>query len=205
MRGRTNSVTTSGGSSESPLKKLIDGRHNTWYLFFKFNGTAVDDIIHYDDTENATDTYYMFYNCPNLITIPNLNTSKVTIMTGMFYGCQRLQTLPMLDTSKVTNMDNILHNCYHVNEIPAWDVSNVTSWSNSFNTCRNLRAVHMIGAKISFRISASTYFTAEALQEIINNLGTVTKTQSLTMGSTNLAKVSEEYVTIATNKGWTLA
>ena len=205
MRGKTNSVTTSGGSSESSLKKLIDGRINTRYLFYNFNGRAVDDIIKYDDTENSTDANSMFYNCKQLITIPSLNTSKVTLMSSMFYGCQSLRTLPMLDTSKVTNMDNIFLNCRNLQEIAAWDVSNVTSWNNVFDGCWHLKSIHMTGMKVSFRISLSTEFTSADLHEIINNLGTVTSTQTLTMGSTNLSKVSSEYRTIATNKGWTLA
>ena len=45
----------------------------------------------------------------------------------------------------------------------------------------------------------------DSLMSIINNLATVTTTQTLTLGSTNLAKLSSEEKAIATNKGWTLA
>ena len=63
----------------------------------------------------------------------------------------------------------------------------------------------MYGMKVNFYISASTKFTREALVEILNNLATVTSTQTLTMGSTNLAKLTDEDKAIATGKGWTLA
>ena len=59
--------------------------------------------------------------------------------------------------------------------------------------------------KVNFNISSSTLFTREALVEILNNLATVTSTKTLTMGSTNLAKLTDEDKAIATNKGWTLA
>ena len=40
---------------------------------------------------------------------------------------------------------------------------------------------------------------------VINGLQTVTETQTLTLGSTNLDKLTEEEKQIATGKGWTLA
>ena len=40
---------------------------------------------------------------------------------------------------------------------------------------------------------------------VINGLQTVTSTKTLTLGSTNLAKLTDEEKQIATNKGWTLA
>ena len=60
-----------------------------------------------------------------------------------------------------------------------------------------------IGANLDIHYSAK--FTREALLEIIGNLKTVTTTKRLTMGATNLAKLTEEDKAIATNKGWTLA
>lgn len=62
----------------------------------------------------------------------------------------------------------------------------------------------MTGMKVSFSISASTKFTREALVEIIGNLATVTSTKTLTMGSTNLAKLTDDDKAVATGKGWTL-
>lgn len=40
---------------------------------------------------------------------------------------------------------------------------------------------------------------------IINGLQTVTTTQTLSLGSTNLAKLTEAEKQIAIDKGWTLA
>ena len=59
--------------------------------------------------------------------------------------------------------------------------------------------------KANLKISSSTKFTESALVEILNNLATVTSTKKLTMGSTNLAKLTDAEKAIATNKGWTLA
>ena len=40
---------------------------------------------------------------------------------------------------------------------------------------------------------------------VINGLQTVTSSQALTLGSTNLAKLTDAEKKVATDKGWTLA
>ena len=89
--------------------------------------------------------------------------------------------------------------------IPALDASNVTSLSQTFTRCDILKSILMYGMKVSFDIHWSTKFEESDLVTILNNLATVTSTQTLTMGSTNLAKLTDEEKAIATNKGWTLA
>lgn len=109
------------------------------------------------------------------------------------------------DTSNVTNMYGMFYNCIFLTSIPQFDTSNVVSMSNMFSNCSELKEIHMTGMKVSFDIHYSTLFTREALLEILNNLASVTSTQTLTMGSTNLAKLTDEDKAIATNKGWQLA
>ena len=74
-----------------------------------------------------------------------------------------------------------------------------------FYYCSSLETIHMINIGVNLDISSSTKFTREALLEIIGNLKTVTRTMRLKMGTTNLAKLTDEDKAIATNKGWSLA
>ena len=83
-------------------------------------------------------------------------------------------------------------------------MSNVNNMSGMFSNCTSLKSILMTRIKVSFDISASTKFEESDLVTILNNLETVTNTKTLTMGSTNLAKLSDEEKAIATNKGWTL-
>lgn len=76
---------------------------------------------------------------------------------------------------------------------------------NVFSGCTSLEKIHMYNIKVSISIASSTKFTREALVEILNNLATVTTSPTLTMGSTNLAKLTDEDKAIATGKGWKLA
>ena len=102
-------------------------------------------------------------------------------------------------------MDYMFSTCSSLTSIPSFDVSKVTRMDSMFSDCSSLETIHMINIGADLDISSSTKFTREALLEIIGNLKTVTTTKRLTMGSTNLAKLTEEDKAIATNKGWTLA
>lgn len=171
-------ISTGGGNT---LKNLLDATKKTYYLFYYYANTSVDNLIQPNDTENVTNMSHMFYSCTSLVSIPQLNTSKVRDIDSMFYNCSKLTT------------------------IPALDVSNVQNTYNAFTNCINLKSILMTGMKVSFDISASTKFERADLLIILNNLATVTVSRTLTMGATNLAKLTEEDKAIATNKGWTLA
>ena len=143
--------------------------------------TSFDNVISFGDTSNVTDMSYMFSDCSNLTSIPSFDTSNVTDMSYMFAYCQNLTSVPSFDTSNVTNM------------------------SDMFIYCSSLETIHMLNIGTNLDIHYTTKFTREALIEIIGNLKTVTRTKRLTMGATNLAKLTDEDKTIATNKGWSLA
>lgn len=131
----------SGGSTINVMKTLLDGTKNANYLFQKYPGTSVDDLIGYDDTENVTTMNYMFKGCTNLQTIPQLNTSKVTAMIEMFHTCKNLQTIPELDTSNVTNMYSTFHYCDKLQTIPQLDTSNANNMTYMFYHCDNLQTI----------------------------------------------------------------
>ena len=194
-----------GVTQPTTLKNLLDATKSTRYLFYNYSSTSTDDLISYNDTSNVTSMNAMFYICYKLTTIPLLDTSNVTDMSYMFGHCESLITIPLLNTSKVTNMSYMFDNCESLTTIPLLDTSNVTDMSYIFSFCSKLSEIHMYGMKSSFNISSSTKFTQEALVEILNNLATVTTSRTLTMGSTNLAKLTDEDKAIATAKGWTLA
>ena len=156
-------------------------------------------------TPKVTDTGFMFYSCSALETAPEMNTSNVTDMSKMFYSCNKLTTVPLYDTSKVTRMEEMFWHCSDLQTVPAFDCSNVTNMNNIFASCSSLKSILMTNIGVSFDISASTLFDREDLVLILNNLKTVTTTKTLRMGSTNLARLTDEDKLIATNKGWTLA
>lgn len=198
-------IVSAGGGDTPTIKNLLDARKNANELFFDYREESVDAYISYNDTANITQARQMFHNCINLKTIPLLNTSRVIDMYATFKNCQRLTSIPLLDTSNVSSMYDAFSLCESLTVIPAIDVSKVSNTYGMFSYCSNLKSILMTGMKESFDISASKKFERTDLVTILNNLATVTTTKTLTMGATNLAKLTDEDKAIATNKGWTLA
>ena len=159
------------------------------------------------NTSSVTDMSNMFNGCSSLQTIPLLNTSSVTNMSYMFSSCYSLQTIPLLNTSGVTNMNSMFYYCSSLQTIPLLDTGSVTNMNYMFNNCPYLEFLTMTNIKLSFDISASTKFSQETLESLIDNLADLTgqTAQTFTMGSTNLAKVSQEKKDLATAKNWSLA
>ena len=119
----------------------------------------------------------------------------------MFYYCRSLTSIPLFDISNVTRMDHVFDTCGALETIPAFDVSNVTTMSYMLRDCVKLKSILMTNIGVDLNISASTKFERSDLLVILNNLKTVTSATTLTMGATNLAKLTDEDKAIAINKG----
>ena len=135
----------SGGGGS--LKTLLDATKTTYYLFKDYSGASVNDLISYNDTSNVTNMSRTFYQCPNLTTIPQLNTIKVTDMSSMFSNCENLTSIPQLDTSKVTNMSEMFLGCYALVTIPQLNTSKVTDMRHMFNSCKELTTIPQLDTR----------------------------------------------------------
>lgn len=78
--------------------------------------------------------------------------------------------------------------------------------ATAFNNCPNMEFVTLEnGFNTNLNISFSTLYSVETMVAMFNALATTTTTKTLTLGSTNLEKLTDEQKQIATDKGWTLA
>lgn len=165
------------------------------------------------NTQNVTIAQRMFYGCSNLKTVPLYDFSSLLSGMRMFEGCTNLERLPNFDFSGMNKYSDkirfqyMFNNCKKLEGIPyiKLEGNNTSSFLGTFSGCNNLSYFHAYAMNYNFDIHYSTLFTEEALVEILNNLATVTTATILTMGSTNLAKLTDEDKAIATAKGWTLA
>ena len=193
-----------------------------------FNGCTNLTEMPYFDTSKVYSFYEAFYDCSSLVEFPLIDTSKVTDLTGAWNGCKSLTEFPQLDLSSGTNFSSAWANCNKLTEFPQLDLSSGTdfylAWSNcnkltsipqldlssgtsfylAWNYCHSLTTLGGFGAiKESFDLHFCP-LTVESLMNVINQAATVTG-KTMTLGSDNLNKLTDEQKAVATNKGWTLA
>lgn len=138
--------------------------------------------------------------------------SQVTFLGGTFSILAYSfidSTVKTVATTGVTKFIGVAPGCFqgcaNLHTVGTIDVSGLTYVGNLFLGCISLKHIGMTHFKLAFDISASTQFEQSDLVEIIGNLDTVTTAQTLTMGATNLAKLTSDQILVATGKGWTLA
>ena len=153
----------------------------------------------------------MFYNCSRLSSIPQLDTSNVTTMYETFCGCEHLIAVPLFDTSKVTDVSNMFYRCYSLSSVPRLNAASLTSASKMFGAAYSPLNKFtdfggLTGLKVDLSLAPCPNLTHDSLLNVINEAADVTASpQTLTLGATNLAKLTDEEKAIATSKGWTLA
>lgn len=197
----------SGGTS------VINPEWTDWrYFSYYDNRNDLVAKLKYSDTANGTNFSSMFYACSLLTTIPQLDTSNGTNFGAMFNGCSALTSILQLSTSNGTNFNGMFSGCRALTTIPLLNMSNVSgaSWSNMFYNCTALENVTFEGT-IPVRGNMSVFsscpnLTVDSLMSFINALTNMsdTATYTITIGSTNLAKLTEEQIQIATDKRITL-
>lgn len=179
------------------------------YMFNNCQSLTSLDVSNFD-TSNVTDMGGIFQECRNLtsLDVSNFDMSKVTNIRGMFNVCKSLTSLDVSNFGiiKGKDMSYMFQACSSLkNIIGTLDMQNVTNASGMFSSCSALEEVHIHNLGANLSLSDSPNLTHDCLVELINNLQTVTSTKTLTLGSTNLAKLTDAEKQVATDKGWTLA
>lgn len=157
---------------------------------------------------------YTFYNMTDLtyVDLSSIDSSELEDMSDLFYGCTSVTSLDLtyLDTSNVIYFSEMFCRCTNLVslDISSWDTSNSDPYDGidkMFDECTNLTNLNSCPFYYSINFYGSQKLTHDSLMSIINNLGTVTSSQTLTIGPTNLEKLTSDEIAIATNKGWTVA
>lgn len=160
------------------------------------------------DTSNADNMTAMFSNCTNLLQVPLLNTANVVHFDEMFYNCSSLTTVPQFDTSNLYSAQLMFGGCSKLVKIPLLDFTKAEQLRSMLLGCSELTDLKgFINLAVNLDLSSSRKLTAESLMNVINEAKDLseTGTATLTLGTTNIVKLTEEQIAIATSKGWTLA
>ena len=119
---------------------------------------------------NITDMFYMFNDCSDLISLPDIsriNTSNVINMGWMFSNCSSLSSLPNIsewNTSNVKDMRCMFNNCSSLSSLPdisKWNIYNVTSISGMFAYCSSLKSLPDISKWDTSNIIDMSYMFSE--------------------------------------------
>lgn len=91
-------------------------------------------------------------------------------------------------------------------EIDFTKISATTGTNLMFYACKNLKEVRFTkeSLKYDLQMAQSKSLSLESLQSIIDGLGNVTTTRTLSLNSTAYNKLTEEQKQSATDKGWTI-
>ena len=163
--------------------------------------TKVADILNSSKLKNTSQMFMQ----TSLKEAPNMDTHSVTNMNGMFALCGYLTSVPLYDMSSVTDATLMFESCESLTEIPAFVIPPNAATDEMFVGCSKLTAIHARGFTKSFGFRGCDLMSRDAILEVFNNLGQAsTSGETVKMGATNLAKLTEEDKKIATDKGWTL-
>lgn len=131
----------------------------------------------------VTSLYDYLFRDDTAITSVSLPNSLTGLGSAAFFGCTGLTSITMLRGSDVTFGVNTFTGCTAL---------------TTFNTVSGFNPTGL-------GLSISTALTVASMVAMFNNLATIGTTKTITLGTTNLAKLSAAQKAIATGKGWTLA
>lgn len=147
-----------------------------------------------------------FALCTSLKNI-NFPDSVTTIGAQTFYNCSSLENVILPSGIKVIN-SLAFNSCVSLSDVTL-PASLETIGSTIFSGCSALENVTFESGfnANGLDLSVSTLYSVNTLVTMLNALANRTGQvpYTLTLGSTNLAKLNNEQIAIATEKNWTLA
>lgn len=174
------------------------------YLFY--NGARLDNMEKILTLcRNLTQTISMFQGCNALTTIPEFKTNNVNMMRYMFSECTNVITIPELNADKCNTVYSMFVSC-----------NALENFGGLQNLGKAYTAKTVNNNVYKLDLQNSKKLTYNSIMNVINNLYDLNLTynvansgklytQSLILGATNLAKLTDEEKAIATAKGWTLS
>lgn len=170
---------------------VVDCSNSTTFLYIFSNCYMLEDVsfINIDEDKSQSwdfafrlTTPVEYFNLKNISFSPKLIG---TFFRYMFYDQQHLENINgEIDFTKIK----------------------ATGTDLMFYSCNNLKEVRFTkeSLKYNLQMAQSGSLSLESLQSIIDGLGNVTTTSTLSLNSTAYNKLTEEQKQSATDKGWTI-
>ena len=156
----------------------------------------------------------MFYNNINL-TGATLTITEAMVCTSSFAGCSRIKEGTLNGAENVADTINMFYGCSSLTSATIggyWEHLSVAD--NMFYGCSSLTDFSGLrNVRLSLNLSPCSSLTQTSLLNTIdglydftgNGLNPGSAQGTLTLGATNINKLTDEQKAVATSKGWTLA
>ena len=212
------------------VKKLPSIKHtgqSKYYLFRRFQGEELDTLnFTFPSETNLESMCYMCYNLKK-INMSNMISENISNCYMTFSSCSKLETIIFPDDIGTkfgaTNIEQMFRACINLTTLPLINASNViniywlfyqTKNITNLGGFRNLGEAYLTTQSANYKdyrldLSPCSLLTKQSIINVLNNLYDIASkgcnTQSIVLGSTNIAKLTEDEIAIATNKGWTVS
>jgi hypothetical protein len=131
-------------------------------------------------SDGTSPSQNIFYNNTR-ITDTKVEVIASSNASGCFYGMTKCVTIRKFTVNEATALNNTFYN---------------------MNVLQNIEMGGTIGKNISF--ANSQYLTDESIQNIIDHLGMVTESRTITFSTSVVAKLTVDQVQQIADKGWSL-
>lgn len=201
-------VNVAGSSSGTDfLQWKCDNLNSLSYEFMNYTAEELPDFSYLDTSKVQTITYFV-YNCTNLKYVPQiekLNLTSVTNCSSMFRECRKLLSFTS-NNMRPQNVSYMFDGCYNLQSVTNLNFINADTFGNMFRGCGDLETLILKNIKAKGLIigSGTSYghlLTVDSLVNTIKELwdySSGTTTYTLTMGTTNTAKLTDVYVKLIT-------
>ena len=162
-------------------------------LYYTFNQANISDIKAILDAKGLT-----------------IDTSGAQGLYSTFEGCQT-KNIPTIDAKVCNQFYRTFYDAKKLVKIEILNIKEGCTFSNAFYNCSALETLTVSGTIGSVMdLHFSTKLTHDSLMNVIGCLKDFIAagqgiTKTLTLGSTNLAKLTDAEKAVATAKGWSLA
>ena len=165
------------------------------------------------DTGKVTNMSNMFRGCSKLERLKGSFVLNNTNCSYMFESCHKAPDLSEFKMSGTVKDISCMFGDFGLGNTPlatSLDLSDIALTEGckigfyTFFRCCVTNIYPFININSHCDLSSIT-LSQEVLLRFINNLVEVTTSPTLNLGATNLAKLTEDQIAIAANKGWTVA
>ena len=185
----------------------------TMYQMFQNCNNLISLDLSNFDTSKVTDMTSMFQNDWSLSEIVGLDEwycPALTKVGSIFQGCSKLSRLDLSNWKKGLEGEEVI--------VEVYSLANNTGTTyldiSGFRFVENVNFAHTFQWSLTtlkwsnwdstISISHLTELSQQSVVDLVANLAEVSDNETLTLGATLLAYLTEEQIAVAVNKGWTI-